>query len=80
MAPVLLFLIFVCGATLTWQWLTCQNDYNLFQDLFNNARREESFLSLLEKQVACESDEDKEEHVNWVCVAAVFYQFPAFLN
>ncbi|KAI6174837.1 hypothetical protein M3Y97_00965800 [Aphelenchoides bicaudatus] len=67
MAPFLILLIILCGSILTWQWFTCQNDYDLFQNLFNRSHKEESFLSELENQLNCESDDDKETSVLWKC-------------
>jgi len=60
LAPMLLFLVLLMGGILTWQWATCESDYQLFQTLFRQSQKEESFLSELEHRLNCILDDDKE--------------------
>ncbi|KAE9552243.1 hypothetical protein FO519_004552 [Halicephalobus sp. NKZ332] len=66
MAPVLVVLIFLCGIILTWQWATCQSDADLFHKLFRHALKEEKYLSVIERELNCHTDDDKEVvDLNW---------------
>jgi len=67
MAPVLAFLIVAMGILLTWQWLTCDADAALFFLLFQQAQKEEEFLTDFELQLRCTLDDDKEIGGNWAC-------------
>ncbi|KAI6222220.1 hypothetical protein M3Y95_00961600 [Aphelenchoides besseyi] len=68
MAPILMILIVACGCCVTWQWLTCQKDFDLFQSLFQRAQKEEIFLSELENQLLCITDDDREGvGITWRC-------------
>ncbi|KAI6179733.1 hypothetical protein M3Y98_00642300 [Aphelenchoides besseyi] len=68
MAPILLILIVVCGCCVTWQWWSCQEDFDLFQSLFQRAQKEEIFLSELENQLLCITDDDREGvGITWRC-------------
>lgn len=60
MAPILIFLIFVCTIILTWQWSTCDNDAALFHRLFRHSLKEEKYLSVIERELNCITDDDKE--------------------
>lgn len=66
MAPILLLLICSTGIILAWQWKTCDDDFQLFQNLFLKSQKEESFLSELEQQLNCNIDDDKEIDSNYV--------------
>src|SRR5690242_387285 len=67
MAPILLVLIVIMAALLTWQWLTCDADSTLFFELFHQAQKEEVFLTDFELQLPCILDDDKEIGVDWEC-------------
>ena len=67
MAPILVFLVLLCGVVLTWQWSTCQSDADLFRRLFRHSLKEEKYLSVIERELNCFTDDDKEVvDVNWV--------------
>lgn len=66
MAPILLLLIFSTGLLLTWQWKTCEKDFELFQGLFLKSQKEEAFLSEIEQKLNCNIDDDKEIASNYV--------------
>uniref|UniRef100_A0AC34QB32 Uncharacterized protein n=1 Tax=Panagrolaimus sp. JU765 TaxID=591449 RepID=A0AC34QB32_9BILA len=60
MAPILIFLIFICATILTWQWSTCDDDAALFHRLFRYSLKEEKYLSVIERELNCITDDDKE--------------------
>ncbi|KAI1724713.1 hypothetical protein Ddc_05964 [Ditylenchus destructor] len=67
LAPMLILLVAVMGAILTWQWATCESDTQLFQTLFRQSQKEEAFLSELEQKLNCILDDDKEVESTWEC-------------
>jgi hypothetical protein len=67
MAPIFIGLAFIGFSLLTWQWMTCQADSDLFHELFKNSLKEESYLSVLERELDCITDDDKEvELTDWL--------------
>uniref|UniRef100_A0A7E4VSP8 Transmembrane protein n=1 Tax=Panagrellus redivivus TaxID=6233 RepID=A0A7E4VSP8_PANRE len=60
MAPVLVGSVILVAIVLTWQWFTCEADSRLFNQLFNDALKEEQYLSVIEREFSCITDDDKE--------------------
>ncbi|VDK28115.1 unnamed protein product [Gongylonema pulchrum] len=61
----ILALVFACavavnGAVLVWLYITAPADNKLFYDLFDSSVKEEIYLTEIEKQLDCISDDDKE--------------------
>lgn len=48
------------GAVIVWLYITAPADNKLFYKLFDNSMKEEIFLTEIEKQLDCISDDDKE--------------------
>jgi hypothetical protein len=67
MAPIFIILAIIGFSLLTWQWMTCQADSDLFHQLFKKSLKEESYLSVLERELDCTTDDDKEvELTDWL--------------
>ena len=54
MAPLFVFFVVATGAAITWQYATCQRDYDLFQTLFNGSLKEEIHVSFFGEHLSIE--------------------------
>lgn len=69
-AAVFLLCTLFNGFVLFWLYFTASDEHKLFYSLFNNAAKEEIFLTEIEKGFDCISDDDKElPSTSMVCIS-----------
>lgn len=62
LALLFITVVLLNGAALVWLYITAPDDHKLFYKLFDNAVKEEIYLTEIEKGLGCTSDDDKELH------------------
>ncbi|KAF8361388.1 hypothetical protein PRIPAC_88311 [Pristionchus pacificus] len=57
----------ILGAAIVWAWIGCAETVAMFHKLFSESEAEEAFVSKLEKELECWTDDDKEVKTHQVC-------------